>query len=158
MIKVGIGYDAHQLAEGHSLIVGGVSIPSKIGSVGHSDGDALVHSIVDALLGAASLGDIGTYFPSDDEKWKDTDSKYFLSETATRIREAGFEIRHIDCVVILQSPKLNEHIPAMRYQIAYTLQIDESAVSIKATTTDYLGYIGEGKGWATQAIATIATR
>ncbi len=157
MIKVGIGYDAHQLAEGHSLIVGGVSIPGKIGSVGHSDGDALIHSIVDALLGAASLGDIGTYFPSDDEKWKDTDSKYFLSETATRIRETGFEIQHIDCVVILQSPKLSEHIPAMHYQIAYTLQIDESAVSVKATTTDYLGYIGEGKGWATQAIATLSS-
>lgn len=157
MIKVGIGYDAHALAEGHSLVIGGVSIPGKNGSVGHSDGDALIHAIVDALLGAAGLGDIGTYFPSNEDEWKDKESTYFLSEAADKLRKAGFEIQHIDSVVILQSPRLNKHIPEMRYKIADTLQIDESMVSIKATTTDHLGYIGEEKGWAAQAIATISS-
>lgn len=156
MIKTGLGYDVHQLAEGKKLILGGVEIPSEMGAVGHSDGDALVHAIVDALLGAANLGEIGKLFPSEDDQWKDADSLHFLNVAGEKVRSTGFEICHIDSIIILQKPKLSGFIPEMKYKIAYTLQLDESQVSIKATTTDHLGYIGEGKGIATQAIATIA--
>ncbi len=157
MIKVGIGYDVHALSEGHQLVVGGVHIPSKKGSVGHSDGDALIHAIVDALLGTINQGDIGTHFPSDDDAWKDMESSHFLTNAVSKVRKAGFEIQHIDSVVILQSPTLSTFIPEIRYKIAYTLQIDESMVSVKATTTDRLGYIGEGKGWASQAVVTVSS-
>jgi len=157
MIKTGIGYDVHQLAVGEKLILGGVEIPSEMGAVGHSDGDALVHSIVDALLGAANLGNIGKLFPSEDDRWKDADSLHFLNVTGDKLRSAGFEINHIDSVIILQKPKLSGFIPEMKYKIAYTLQLDEAQVSVKATTTDQLGYIGEGKGIAAQSIATISS-
>ena len=155
MIKTGIGYDVHQMAEGEKLILGGVEIPSEVGAVGHSDGDALLHAIVDALLGASGLGDIGQLFPSEDDQWKDADSLHFLNVVGEKVRSAGFEINHIDAIIILQKPKLAGFIPEMKYKIAYTLQLDEGQVSVKATTTDHLGYIGEGKGIAAQAIATI---
>ncbi len=155
MIRTGIGYDIHQLGEGEKLIIGGVEIPSLIGSVGHSDGDALIHAVVDSLLGAANLGDIGVFFPSDDDTWKDMPSSHFLSETVTQIREKGFEISNLDTTVILQKPKLAEFISQMKCNLAYSLQINESLVSLKATTADYLGFVGEGKGWAAQAVATI---
>lgn len=158
MIRTGIGYDAHQLRDGEILIIGGVKIPSQKGSVGHSDGDALIHAIVDALLGAASLGDIGQFFPSDDETWKGKSSSYFLTDVAQKIHDAGFEINHIDSVIILQEPKISGFIKEMKYKLSYILQIDENQMSIKATTTDYLGYIGENKGWAVQSIATITSR
>ena len=155
MIKTGIGYDVHQMAEGEKLILGGVEIPSEVGAVGHSDGDALLHAIVDALLGAAGLGDIGQLFPSEDDQWKDADSLHFLNVAGEKVRSAGFEINHVDAIIILQKPKLAGFIPEMKYKIAYTLQLDEGQVSVKATTTDHLGYIGEGNGIAAQAIATI---
>ncbi|NQV38880.1 MAG: 2-C-methyl-D-erythritol 2,4-cyclodiphosphate synthase [Candidatus Marinimicrobia bacterium] len=155
IVKTGLGVDAHQLAENYDLIIGGVKIESDTGSVGHSDGDALLHAIVDALLGAAGLGDIGQFFPSDDDRWKGMSSLHFLRDSADRVRKEGWEIGHIDSVVILQTPKLKDYIPQMRYQIAYTLQTDETNVSIKATTTDHLGFIGEGRGWAAQAIVTL---
>ena len=155
MIKTGIGYDVHQLAEGEKLILGGVEIPSEVGAVGHSDGDALFHAIVDALLGAAALGDIGQFFPSEDDQWKGADSLHFLNVAGEKVRNAGFEINHIDSIIILQKPKLAGFIPEMKYKIAYTLQMDEGQVSVKATTTDNLGYIGEGKGIAAQVIVTI---
>ncbi len=155
MIKTGIGYDVHPLAEGHRLIIGGVEIPVERGSVGHSDGDALIHAIVDALLGAAGLGDIGQFFPSDDDRWKGVASKLFLAEAIEKVRGAGFELNHLDSIVILQKPRLADYIPEMRYLIAYTLQVDESCVSIKATTTDRLGFIGKGNGWAAQAVVTL---
>ncbi|MDP6628119.1 MAG: 2-C-methyl-D-erythritol 2,4-cyclodiphosphate synthase [Candidatus Marinimicrobia bacterium] len=155
MIKTGIGYDVHQMAEGEKLILGGVEIPSEVGAVGHSDGDALLHAIVDALLGASGLGDIGQLFPSEDGQWKDADSLHFLNVVGEKVRSAGFEINHVDAIIILQKPKLAGFIPEMKYKIAYTLQLDEGQVSVKATTTDHLGYIGEGKGIAAQAIATI---
>jgi|TARA_Y100000310_G_scaffold170284_1_gene170422 2-C-methyl-D-erythritol 2,4-cyclodiphosphate synthase len=155
MIKTGLGYDVHQLTEGEKLILGGVQIPSEVGAIGHSDGDVLVHAIVDALLGAANLGDIGKFFPSENEQWKNADSLHFLSVAGEKVRGAGFEINHIDSVIILQKPKLSGFIPEMEYKIAYTLQLDEAQVSVKATSTDHLGYIGAGKGIAAQAIATI---
>lgn len=155
MIKTGIGFDVHPLAEGEKLILGGIEIPFEKGTKGHSDGDVLIHAIVDALLGSAALGDIGSFFPSDDNRWKDTDSRKFLSHALEEINKAGLELTHVDSTVILQEPNLSEHIPQMRYQIAYTLQVDESAVSIKATTTDHLGLIGKGDGVAALAIATL---
>ena len=155
MIKTGIGYDVHQMAKGEKLILGGVEIPSEMGAVGHSDGDALLHAIVDALLGAASLGDIGQLFPSKDDQWKDGDSLHFLNVVGEKVRDAGFKINHIDAIIVLQKPKLAGFIPEMKFKIAYTLELDKVQVSVKATTTDHLGYIGEGKGIVAQAIATI---
>ena len=136
MIKSGIGYDVHSLVKGEELIIGGVKIDSSWGSVGHSDGDVLLHAIVDALLGASKLGDIGMHFTSSDERWKGMESIHFLEQTALLVRGQGFEIDHVDSTVILEEPKLAEIIPQMVYKVSYTLKIDEAAVSIKATTTD----------------------
>jgi len=156
MIKSGIGYDAHSLTIGEELIIGGVKINSPWGSVSHSDGDVLLHAIVDALLGAAKLGDIGMHFTSSDERWKGKESIYFLDHAALLVREQGFEIDYVDSTVILEEPKLGDIIPEMVYKVSYTLQIDEAAVSIKATTTDKMGFIGRGEGVGAMAIATIS--
>ena len=156
MVKTGIGYDVHPLAKGEELIIGGVKIDSPEGSVGHSDGDVLLHAIVDALLGAANLGDIGQHFPSSDERWRGKESIYFLEHAISLVREQGFEIDHIDSTVILEKPKLADIIPEMTYKISYTLQIEESVVSIKATTTDKMGFIGRGEGVGAMAVATIS--
>ena len=125
MARTGIGYDVHQLMEGKTLIIGGVEIPSKFGSEGHSDGDGLIHAVVDALLGAAALGDIGQFFPSDNEIWKGMSSNHFLVDTVNRVREAGFQINNVDATVILQSPTLADHIPQMTHKLASLMQIDE---------------------------------
>ena len=158
MIRTGIGYDVHQLAKGELLTIGGVDIPSSFGSVGHSDGDALIHAVVDALLGASALGDIGQFFPSNDDTWKGAPSSYFLADAVKRIRVAGFEINNIDATIILQKPKLEEFIPKMKYNLSHFMQIDESKVSIKATTSDHLGFVGDSSGWAVQAIATLCIK
>lgn len=158
MIRTGIGYDVHQLAKGELLTIGGVDIPSSFGSLGHSDGDALIHAVVDALLGASALGDIGQFFPSNDDTWKGAPSSYFLADAVKRIREVGFEINNIDATIILQKPKLEEYIPKMKYNLSHSMQIDESKVSIKATTSDHLGFVGNSSGWAVQAIATLCIK
>ena len=158
MIRTGIGYDVHQLAKGELLTIGGVDIPSSFGSVGHSDGDALTHAMVDALLGASALGDIGQFFPSNDDTWKGVPSSYFLADAVKRIREAGFEINNIDATIILQKPKLEEYIPKMKYNLSHSMHIDDSKVSIKATTSDHLGFVGDSSGWAVQAIATLCIK
>ncbi len=155
MIRTGIGYDVHQLAAGKKLIIGGVEIPSQYGSVGHSDGDVLIHAIVDALLGAAALGDIGMFFPSEDQQWAGADSMVFLKAAVAKLRAAGYSINNIDGVVILQQPKLRNYIDAMRQRIAEAAEISPEAVSVKATTTDNMGFIGDGKGLAAQAIVII---
>ena len=155
MTRAGIGIDIHKLKEGLPLFIGGVNIKSSLGSVGHSDGDALIHAIVDALLGALGIGDIGKYFPSDDKKWEDAQSKIFLSEVRLNLVNSKYLISNIDCTVIIQKPKLQEYIPSISNNIAEILNIEEEKVSIKATTTDYLGYIGDSKGWSAIAIATI---
>ena len=155
MIKSGIGYDVHSLAKGEELIIGGIKINSPRGSVGHSDGDVLLHAIVDAL-GAAKLGDIGMHFTSSDERWKGKESIYFLEHVALLVRDQGFEIDYVDSTVILEEPKLADIIPEMVYKVSYTLQINEAAVSIKATTTDKMGFIGRGEGVGAMAIATIS--
>ena len=156
MVKTGIGYDVHPLAKGEELIIGCVKIDSPEGSVGHSDGDVLLHAIVDALLGATNLGDIGQHFPSSDESWRGKESIHFLEHAISLVREQGFEIDHIDSTVILEEPKIADIIPEMIYKISYTLQIEESAVSIKATTTDKMGFIGRGEGVGAVAVATIS--
>ena len=155
MIRTGIGYDIHKLKEGLPLIIGGINIKSSLGSVGHSDGDALIHAIVDSLLGAAGLGDIGNFFPSDDEKWRDAQSNIFLSEAKRMIIQKGYQISNIDCTIIIQKPILQKFVPDIRKNIAKILNISEEMLSIKATTTDNLGVIGKSKGWSVIAIATI---
>ena len=155
MIRTGIGYDIHKLKEGLPLIIGGINIKSSLGSVGHSDGDALIHAIVDSLLGAAGLGDIGNFFPSDNEKWRDAQSNIFLSEATRMIIQKGYQISNIDCTIIIQKPILQKFVPDIRKNITKILNISEEMLSIKATTTDNLGVIGKSKGWSVIAIATI---
>jgi len=155
MVRSGIGFDAHQLKKGIDLYIGGIKIDSDLGSLGHSDGDTLIHSIVDSLLGAAGMGDIGQYFPSEKKEWKDAKSEIFLIEVKKILINNGFKIANIDCTVILQKPKINPYIESIRNNISRILELNKNYVSIKATTTDHLGYIGESKGWSAISIATI---
>ena len=155
MYKVGIGYDVHQLKSGESLILGGVDIEFDKGISGHSDGDVLTHSIIDSILGASSNGDIGKHFPSNDEKWKNFSSLKMLDLIYNDLIKQDFKIEHIDAVLILQEPNLSRFIDKMKKNILENLNNEKCTVSIKATTTDYLGFIGEGKGIACQAIATL---
>ena len=155
MIKTGIGYDVHKLKEGMPLIIGGVMIESSLGSVGHSDGDGLIHAICDSLLGASGIGDIGTFFPSDNKKWENAESRLFLTEVNKMVSQAGYYISNIDCTIVLQKPKLSSYIIDIKKNIANILNVNQNNISIKATTTDHLGYIGESKGWSVIAISTI---
>lgn len=156
MIRTGIGYDAHQLAGNRKLIIAGVEIPCEKGSVGHSDGDALTHAIIDAVFGAACLGDLGDYFPSDDNKWKGANSLDLLSESINRVLSEGYTINNIDSIVIIQKPKLKKYILQIRENLAKTIGIPIDLISVKATTVDHLGSIGAGDGWASQAIVTLS--
>ena len=156
MVKMGIGYDVHPLKKGSYLVVGGTKILGEFSSDGHSDGDALIHAIIDAILGAANLGDIGQFFPSDNNKWKGMDSTCFLSITLEKVLSAGYKLEHVDTVVILQKPKIGQFIPGMQLKLAKALQTDKENISIKATTTDHLGFIGESKGWGALAIASLS--
>ena len=155
MVRSGIGFDVHQLKSGFDLYVGGIKIKSDLGSLGHSDGDALIHAIVDALLGAACLGDIGKYFPSNQKRWKGVESELFLFETKKLLSRNGFQISNIDSTIILQKPRIENYLLEIRKNISSILDIDYKVVSIKATTTDYLGYVGKSKGWSVMSIATI---
>ena len=155
MTRVGIGYDVHQLKKGELLYIGGIHISSDVGSVGHSDGDALSHSIADALLGAAGLGDIGKLFPSEDDTWKNVSSTVFLKDVVRRTKESGFLINNIDATIILQEPKIGSYIDEIKLSLATTMDVDHSCISVKATTTDKMGAIGEGLGWGAMAIASI---
>ena len=142
MNKIGYGFDAHQLARGYRLVIGGIKIPFEKGSKGHSDGDVLIHAIVDALLGAVAEGDIGTHFPSNDDKWKNADSAIFLKHAIKLVNDKGYKVSNIDCTVILQEPKLSEYIQQIRENLALKLNLSIEYISVKATTTDYLGFIG----------------
>ena len=155
MIRSGIGFDTHQLKKGIDLYIGGIKIDSDLGSLGHSDGDALIHALADSLLGAAGMGDIGQYFPSEEVKWKNAKSEIFLIEIKKILFNSGFKISNIDCTVILQKPKINLYIEPIRDNISRLLELNKNNVSIKATTTDYLGYIGDSKGWSVISIANI---
>ncbi len=153
--RVGSGYDVHAFIEKRPLILGGVTIPFEYGLAGHSDADTVIHAVVDALLGAAALGDIGTHFPSSDEHWKDQPSAVFLDYTADLLRQHNFTIGNIDATIVAERPKLASYIPAMRAHLAEHLGLDMEQVSIKATTTDGLGFTGRREGIACYAVALI---
>ena len=153
--RIGQGIDVHHLVSGTPLIIGGVSIPFPRGSKGHSDGDVLLHAIVDAILGALSLGDIGRHFPSDDERWKDAKSRKFLEHAQYLMKEKGYAVLNIDATVILQEPELRSYISKISANIAHVLSISVDTVSVKATTTDHLGFTGSGEGIAAIAVALL---
>jgi len=155
--RVGHGYDVHALVPGRRLIVGGVQIPHPTGLAGHSDADVLLHAICDALLGAAALGDIGALFPDSDALYKDMDSAVFCRRVAAAVREAGYEIANLDATVIAQQPRLSPHIQAMRANIAAALGVDTGRISVKATTTEKLGFEGREEGIAAEAVALLQT-
>jgi len=144
--RIGLGYDVHQFAEDRKLILGGVEIPNEKGLKGHSDADALLHSICDAMLGALALGDIGQHFPDYDPKYKGIDSKVLLTEVNKLVYGEGYKIGNVDCVVVLQKPKLAPFIDDMRKNISSILYCDLDQVSVKATTSEWMGFVGEGKG------------
>lgn len=154
-MRVGFGYDVHRLVEGRKLVLGGIEIPFEKGLLGHSDADVLVHGIMDALLGAAGLRDIGYHFPDNDEKYKDIPSIILLQSVKEKLDTEGFKIQNIDATIVAQEPKLSDFIPKMIANIANTLGINISQVNIKATTTEGLGYIGAGEGIAAYAVACI---
>ena len=154
-IRIGHGYDVHRLVEGRKLILGGVEIPWEKGLDGHSDADVLVHAIMDALLGAAALGDIGQHFPDSDPAYKGADSCTLLGRVNQLLRQKGYAIGNIDATILAQRPKLAPHIPAMRQRIAEVLGIEPDCVSVKATTEEGLGFTGSGEGIAAHAVALI---
>ena len=151
-MRIGQGFDVHQLVEGRALIIGGVEIPYDKGLLGHSDADVLLHAICDALLGAAGLGDIGRHFSDTDTKFKNIDSRILLREVARMVAAQGFHIGNVDTTIIAQAPKMAAFIPRMVQNIAADLGLAESAVNIKATTTEHLGFTGRGEGIAAQAV------
>ncbi len=155
MIRIGTGYDVHALATGRKLILGGVEIKWPMGLAGHSDADVVIHAICDACLGAAGAGDIGVHFPPEDQQYKDIDSRELLREVAARLRKERWVISNLDCTIIAEKPKLRPFIPAMVRHISEDLGVDRSRVNVKATTTEGLGYIGQQKGIATQAVVLI---
>jgi 2-C-methyl-D-erythritol 2,4-cyclodiphosphate synthase len=153
--RVGIGLDVHALAAGRRLVLGGVEIPHNAGLAGHSDGDALIHAIIDALLGAANRGDIGQWFPSSDQRWAGADSLEMLRSVVTTLTAEGWRLGNVDATVIAQAPRIGPHIPAMRERLSAALALPDDAVSIKATTTDHLGALGRAEGIAAQAVALL---
>ena len=153
--RTGLGFDVHAFEGPGPLIMGGISVPFEKGLAGHSDADVVLHSITDALLGAAALGDIGQHFPPSDPQWKGAASDIFLAHAAKLIRDAGGTIDHVDCTVICEAPKVGPHRAAMQARVAEILRLPPQAVSIKATTTEKLGFTGRGEGIAAQAVATI---
>lgn len=154
-MRIGHGYDVHKLIEGRRLIVGGVEIPHTMGLLGHSDADVLLHAISDALLGACAMGDIGKLFPDTDDRWEGADSLVLLHEVVKKINENGFYIENIDSTLIAQKPKMSPYIEQMRANIADACGVDISAVSVKATTEEKLGFTGREEGVSAHAVALI---
>ena len=154
-IRVGFGYDVHQLKAGEDFWLGGIKVPHTHGAVGHSDADVLIHVICDALLGAANMRDIGYHFSDQDPQFKGIDSKILLKEVMVLIRNAGYELGNIDATICLQKPKINPHVPAMKACLAEVMQVEEEDVSIKATTTEKLGFVGKEEGVAAYATVLI---
>ncbi|MCR4811907.1 MAG: 2-C-methyl-D-erythritol 2,4-cyclodiphosphate synthase [Bacteroidales bacterium] len=157
MFRVGIGYDVHQLQEGLPLTLGGVRIEHTKGLVGHSDADVLIHAVCDALLGAAALGDIGKHFPDTDPKYKGIDSRLLLKETMRLITEKGYSVGNIDSILCMQKPKVAPYIHQMRQNLAETMGIDIDQVSVKATTTEHLGFEGREEGISAHAVTILTT-
>jgi 2-C-methyl-D-erythritol 2,4-cyclodiphosphate synthase len=157
-MRIGYGYDVHQLAEGEELVIGGLTVPHEKGSVGHSDADVLLHVICDALLGALALGDIGTHFPDTDPAYKGIDSKILLRDTWRLVQAEGYTLANLDSTVCLERPKLKPHIYAMRECIAGILGVDISRIGIKATTTEKLGFVGTEQGISAHAVVLLETQ
>ncbi len=155
MVRIGNGYDVHRLKSGNKLILGGIEIPHSKGTVGHSDGDVLIHAIIDALLGAAALKDIGYWFPDDKADFKNIDSKVLLKKTINLLKENGYSVVNIDSIIAAQKPKLKDFIDKMRKKIAQIIDIDLSRVSVKATTTEKLGFEGNQTGISVYAVALL---
>jgi 2-C-methyl-D-erythritol 2,4-cyclodiphosphate synthase len=154
-MRIGTGYDVHRLVEGRKLMMGGVDIPNEKGLLGHSDADVLLHAICDALLGASSLGDIGRHFPDTAPKYRGISSLTLLTEVHRLLTEAGFRVNNIDATIVAERPKMSPYIPAMVANIASAVKLDRSAVNVKATTTEGLGFTGKGEGIAAYAVCTI---
>ncbi len=154
-MRVGMGYDVHKLVEGRDLIIGGVKIEHECGLLGHSDADVLLHAIMDALLGAAALGDIGTHFPDTDPRYKGADSIKLMEHVGQLLRENGYRIGNVDATIIAQRPKMAPHIPDMRKNIAGALGVEVSRINVKATTEEGLGFTGSGAGISSQAICLL---
>lgn len=152
-IKIGIGFDVHSFTAGRKLILGGIEIPSDIGLEGHSDADVLLHAISDAILGALALGDIGQHFPNTDEKWKDVDSAVILNHCYSLVKKEGYSISNIDSMLALESPKISPYIDKIKNNISRILEISPSQISVKATTTEKLGFVGRAEGAV--AMATV---
>jgi len=154
-VRIGHGFDAHRLVEGRPFILGGVLVPFERGPLGHSDADVLAHAVSDAILGACALGDLGKHFPDTDQTWAGADSMRLLAACAQMIRERGYDISNVDATVVVQLPKLAPHIEAIRTRVAETLRIEVDAVSVKAKTSEGMGYTGDGTGIAAYAVATL---
>ncbi len=154
-MRIGLGHDVHRLVEGRTLVLGGVAIEYHLGPDGHSDGDVLLHALTDAVLGAAGLGDIGTWFPDTDPKWKDADSAQFLEAAVALVRERGWRIGNVDCTIFAEQPKLKEDKPRIRGRVAEILGISADAVNIKAKTGEKVGPIGRGEAIAADAVVLL---
>jgi 2-C-methyl-D-erythritol 2,4-cyclodiphosphate synthase len=155
---VGIGYDSHRLADGRRLVIGGVELEHDRGLAGHSDADVLAHAVIDALLGAAGMGDIGEHFPDTDERWRDADSMGLLEQVVASIRERGIDLVNVDCTLVMERPKLGQHRAAIRESLAATLAIDVQRVNVKASTGEGIGFVGRGEGVAALAVASLHER
>ena len=154
-LRIGLGVDAHAFEEGLRLVLGGVPIDFPSGLAGHSDGDVIAHALTDAVLGAAGLGDIGSLFPADDQRWHGADSLHLLRDAYTRVREAGFELVNADCILIGEEPRIAPHREEMKHRLAGALSVEPARVNVRATTTDRLGFTGTGEGLAAQAVALL---
>jgi 2-C-methyl-D-erythritol 2,4-cyclodiphosphate synthase len=155
-LRVGLGVDAHAFEDGVRLVLGGVAIEHPRGLAGHSDGDVIAHALIDAILGAAGLGDIGSLFPSDDPRWHGADSLHLLGDAYRGVREAGFTLVNADCVLVGEEPRIATHREAMRHRLAGAMGVDPDRVNVRATTTDRLGFTGRGEGLAAQAVALLS--
>jgi len=155
MTLAGIGYDSHRLVEGRRLVIGGVEIPHERGLHGHSDSDVLAHAVIDALLGAAGLGDIGDHFPDTDERWLDADSIQLLEAVVAMVNGSGLKIVNVDCTVIMETPKLAPHRQAIRERLASAVGLEPARVNVKATTGERMGFVGRGEGVAALAVASL---
>ena len=154
-VRVGFGFDVHEFASGRRLVLGGVDIPHSKGLAGHSDADAVIHAVIDALLGAAAMGDIGNHFPDNDPRFQDVDSRLLLRDILGCVVGEGFSISNLDITVVAQVPRLSPHAPAMKRNLAADLELNEEQVNVKATTTESLGFVGREEGIAVWAVTTL---
>ncbi|MCE2868979.1 MAG: 2-C-methyl-D-erythritol 2,4-cyclodiphosphate synthase [Xanthomonadaceae bacterium] len=158
MMRIGSGFDVHAFGDGDHVVLGGVRIAHTRGLLAHSDGDVLIHALCDALLGALALGDIGVHFPPSNPRWKDADSTLLLAQCMTIVRDRGFALANLDATLICEFPKINPHVAAMRARLAEVMQCDIARISVKATTTETLGFTGRGEGIAAQAVVLLESR